>query len=209
MLVLANWSVLKLMRMRLLVLVLVVAGCSNSPERYQTPEVDVTNAAAQAIQLYDANRDDALDKNELAKCPGMLARLAAYDSDGSESVSAEEIESHLGRLLNGVGGTQLTAAVYYKNRPLKGAKVVMEPEPYLGDAIQAAEGETDGSGTAKLGIPPEYAPEHLRRLKTVHYGTFKVRITHPSIELPAKYNTQTELGYETEPGNSRVTFALQ
>jgi hypothetical protein len=200
---------LKLMRIRLLLLVIVVAGCSNSPERYQTPEVDVTSAAAQAIELYDANGDGALDKNELARCPGILAKLAAYDSDGSQSVSAKEIERHLGRLLNGVGGTQLTAAVYYKNRPLKGAKVAMEPEPYLGDAIQNAEGVTDGSGTAKLGIPPEYAPEHLRRLKTVHYGTFKVRITHPSIELPAKYNSETELGYETEPGKPTVTFALQ
>jgi hypothetical protein len=57
-------------------------------------------------------------------------------------------------------------------------------------------------------VPPEFVPEHLHRLKLVHYGTFKVRITHPSIEIPAKYNTETELGYETEPGKPNVRFQL-
>jgi hypothetical protein len=27
-------------------------------------------------------------------------------------------------------------------------------------------------------------------------GTFKIQITHPSQQIPAKYNTQTELGDE-------------
>jgi hypothetical protein len=43
----------------------------------------------------------------------------------------------------------------------------------------------------------------------VHYGTFKVRITHPSIQIPAKYNTETELGYETEVGNPYANFDLK
>jgi hypothetical protein len=29
------------------------------------------------------------------------------------------------------------------------------------------------------------------------------------VQLPAKYNTETELGYETEPGKPTVTFTLQ
>jgi hypothetical protein len=45
-------------------------------------------------------------------------------------------------------------------------------------------------------------------LKALHYGTFKVRITHPTITLPARYNTATELGYETESGNPNVQFML-
>ena len=39
-------------------------------------------------------------------------------------------------------------------------------------------------------------------------GTFKVRVTHPTIALPARYNTATELGYETESGNPNVQFVL-
>jgi hypothetical protein len=91
---------------------------------------------------------------------------------------------------------------------LRGATIVLEPEPYLGEGIQRAEGVTDGAGSAGLGIPPEHVPKHLRRLKSVHYGTFKVRITHPTIKIPAKYNIDTQLGYETEPGNPYVRFAL-
>jgi hypothetical protein len=86
--------------------------------------------------------------------------------------------------------------------------VVLEPEAYLGGEVSAAEGTTDGSGSTDLGIPPELAPEHLRRFKIVHYGTFKVRITHPTVTIPSKYNSATVLGYETEVGNPNVTFTL-
>ncbi|HEX6960651.1 MAG TPA: hypothetical protein VF175_02200 [Lacipirellula sp.] len=161
------------------------------------------------MQLYDANGDGSLSKEELVKAPGILARLEAYDANTNEAVEPEELQRHLERLLNRTGGTQLNIIVLHKGRPLRGATVVMEPEPYLGDQIQKAEAVTDGAGVAEMAIPPEYAPEHLRRLKTVHYGTFKVRITHPSVQLPAKYNTETELGYETEPGKPSVTFSLQ
>jgi hypothetical protein len=85
---------------------------------------------------------------------------------------------------------------------------LFEPEEYLGEELQAARGVTDAAGVAAMGIPPEFLPEHLHRLKALHYGTFKVRITHPTITLPARYNTATELGYETESGNPNVQFML-
>jgi hypothetical protein len=191
-----------------LALTVFLSGCSGGPERFKAPSVDAESAAAQALELYDANHDGALNEEELAKVPAMLAKIKIYDVNANKSIEQDEIEGHLGRMLNRTGGTPLTAMVYYRGSKLAGAMVELDPEPYLGGEVQAATGVTNGAGLAELSIPPEYMPEHLRRLKMVHYGVFKVRITHPTISIPAKYNTETELGYETEPGNPHVTFAL-
>jgi hypothetical protein len=185
-------------------------GCSGSPDAFEAPTVDVASAAERAMELYDTDKDGALNEPELAKCPGLLSKRAGYDADGDGSLQQSEIEAGLGKLFkHGTGGTQLNCLVLYKGRPLAGAEVVLEPEPYLGDEVQTARGTTNGSGATQLGIPAEYLPSHLQRLKAVHYGTFKVRITHPTIAIPAKYNTETELGYETEPGNPTTTFVLE
>jgi hypothetical protein len=189
--------------------VLILIGCSRHPERFEAPEVDTTSAAARAIELYDGNGDAALSKEELAKCPGILLKIKDYDQNGNGSVGQDEIAGRLADLLkHGAGGTGLNALVFYNGRPLGGATVVLEPESYLGDQVQTAQGVTDGSGSTDLGIPDEFVPEHLRRIKSVHYGTFKVRITHPTISIPAKYNTETTLGYETQPGDPYVRFTL-
>ena len=38
-------------------------------------------------------------------------------------------------------------------------------------------------------------PEEYRgRVQGVHCGIFRVVVTHPNVDIPAKYNTQTELG---------------
>ena len=185
------------------------AGCSGGPERFEAPSVATEDAAAKAMEFYDANADGALSAEELKQCPAILERISSYDKSGNGSVEKEEIAAHLKNLLNGTGGTQLTAFVTLKGHPLSGATVMLEPEPYLGDEVQAARGETDGSGSAQLAIPAEFVPEHLRRFSAVHYGTFKVRITHPSMPIPAKYNTETQLGYETEIGKPSVRFELK
>jgi hypothetical protein len=188
----------------------ILAGCSHRPSRFEAPAVNPESAAAGAIELYDADGDAKLSRGELAKCPGILSKIALYDQNGDGTVEESEIAQRLAELLkHGPGGTGLNALVYYNGRPLSGATVVLDPEPYLGDGIQTAQGVTNGSGSTNLAIPPEYVPEHLRRIKSVHYGTFKVRITHPTIPLPARYNTATELGYETESGNPYVTFSLK
>jgi hypothetical protein len=192
-----------------LVLILGALGCSQGKERFKAPKVDAATSATAAIELYDADGNGKLDEKELIKCPGILGKLAAYDKNGDGSVDRAEIESQLAELLkHGTGGTQLSCLVTYKRKPLVGAEVVLEPEPYLGEEIQTARGRTNGSGSAPLTIPPEFLPSHLQRMKAVHYGTFKVRITHPEISIPEKYNTATELGYQTEIGNPTVRFEL-
>lgn len=186
-----------------------VIGCDNGPRAVEVPEVNPATAAEKAIRTYDGNGDNALGPDEMAKCPGMLAKLSAYDADKNGSINQAEIAARLGELFkHNPGATQLNCAVTYRGRPLADAEVVFEPEGYLGDEIQVARGVTDAAGVAAMGIPSEFLPEHLHRLKALHYGTFKVRVTHPTIAIPARYNTETELGYETESGNPNVEFIL-
>lgn len=192
------------------VLALVLGGCSGGPDPFDAPEVDPAAAAADAMKLYDLDKDGQLSADELKACPAILSKLTAYDADANGSISREEVERRLAALFqHGTGGTQLNCLVTYKGRPLAGAEVVLAPEPYLGSGVQIAHGKTNGSGAAQMGIPAEYLPSHLRRLKAVHYGAYKIRITHPTITIPEKYNSKTELGYETEIGNPFLRLELQ
>jgi hypothetical protein len=162
------------------------------------------------MEMYDVDHDGKLSVDELAKCPGVLIRIDQYDSNHDKAIDLEEFTQHLTNLLrDGSGATQLGVGVTYQGRPLADAKVVLEPEPYLGSDIQTAEGATTNYGQASVGMPPDKAPAALKSMKLIQYGTFKVRITHPTIKLPTKYNTETTLGYETIPGEPFVNFALK
>jgi hypothetical protein len=184
-------------------------GCSRSPERIKAPSVDPKSAAETAMTLYDTNHDGKLSEAELAKCPGVLATFAGYDTNKDKSIDTEEFQQHLATLFGKqIGATELGCNVYFQGRPLRGATVVFEPETYLGGEVQIAKGETANSGTAEMGIPPEALPSHLQREKMIQFGTYKVRITHPTTKIPAKYNTETTLGYETMRGNPLVSFKL-
>lgn len=188
---------------------LIVAGCSGRPARIPAPTVDPESAVNRALELYDKNGDGRLDKDELALCPGVRDMLSLYDQDGDGIVDRAEFVGRLSDLLKSrIGLTQLRARVTFQGKPLSGAKVVLEPEPYLGEEVLAAEGTTDAYGAAQLGIPQQNLPESVRNMRLVHCGTFKVRITHPSIKIPGKYNTQTTLGYETRLGDPFAKFAL-
>jgi hypothetical protein len=135
--------------------------------------------------------------------------LSLYDRDGSGSIDRDEIAQRLAGLLKSrIGLTQLRARVTYRGRPLSGATVVFEPESYLGEEVQTAEGTTDSHGSAQMSIAQEHLPENVQNMRLVHCGTFKVRITHPKIKLPPQYNSETTLGYETRLGDPFATFAL-
>jgi len=162
------------------------------------------------MELYDTNHDGKLGQEELTKCPGVLISLGKYDTNNDKSIDQDEFRTRLVNLLkNGAGATQLSCVVSYQGKALSGAKVVFEPEPYLGNEIQAAEGLTNNGGMTDVGMSPDKAPAAFKSMKLIQYGTYKVRITHPTIKIPEKYNTQTTLGYETIFGDPSATFALK
>jgi hypothetical protein len=116
----------------------------------------------------------------------------------------------------GTGMTALRCTVTLDGRPLPGAKVVFEPEPFLGDEIKTAFSNTNEFGDAGPSIPPEDRPAP-NLPGGINFGLYKVRITkdvNGKESLPAIYNTDTTLGYEVaydDPGmmSNNIVFALK
>jgi hypothetical protein len=186
-------------------------GCSQGSARIAAPNIDPESAADAALELYDADSDGSLSKVELSACPAVLANLSIYDQNGDGLVSRDEFVARLNELYGKrVGLSQMASQVSLQGRPLADAVVVFEPEPYLGDEIMAADGKTDSNGSAPMSIAPEFIPENLRQrhMRLSSSGTYRVRSTHPTVNLPAKYNVSTTLGYESQFGSPVAKFEL-
>jgi hypothetical protein len=192
---------------------LALSGCSRlSQSSVKPPSVNPNIAADKAIELCDQDGNGLLSASELAACPGLLAALANYDTSGDKQLSRDEIAARLTDMYShGTGLTPSSCRVTLDGRPLRGAHVRLVPEPFLGGDVKSAEGDTDGSGTAPIGIADSDLPEKLRGAKLMQLGVYRVEITHPTTKIPAKFNTQTTLGYELHPMNSDdvVVFRLQ
>ncbi len=187
-----------------------IVGCSRGPAAIHLPDVDPNLAAREAIELYDTNDDGTLSGTELTACPGILGHLKSYDTDGNGSVSQQEIEAQISQLRSSrVGITSLGVRVQLDGRPLKGAQVKLIPEKFLGEEVKVAWGTSNARGIAAMDIRDVDVPASEHGLRGVHYGTYKVEVTHPDVPIPAMYNTQTTLGYETEKGNPSFLVNLK
>ena len=187
-----------------------IAGCSGRPPALRPPDLDPESAAKVAIALYDKDGDGILSSTELEACPGMLESLTTYDRDSDEKISQEEIVQRLQRFVaRGVSLSRVAASVRLDGGPLGGATIRFIPEQYLGDEIKRATGVTRRQGSATMAVAVEDLPENQKGIRGVHSGTYRVEITHPEISIPAKYNTETTLGYETKPGEPYVSFELK
>lgn len=159
--------------------------------------------------MYDFDGDGILSASELAASPGLETMLKAYDTDGDGAVAQTEFAQRLETFVrSGTALLPLSAEVKLNNRPLAGATVRFVPEGYFGNAIKPATGVTTKSGSAQMAVAAEDLPENQRKFKAVQFGTYRVEITHPEIDIPAKYNTETTLGYETVFGQPNVEFRL-
>jgi len=173
--------------------VLAAAACSNTPDRVYPPGIN-PNAGDAAIEQYDANGDGKIAGEELDKAAGIKGAMENIDTNGDGAVTADEIyarikswkESKLGRSSQAITVTR-------NDQPLAGATVKMVPEKFLGDEVQPASGTTDEYGVAMLNIPPEADPEGIGGMQV---GLYRIEITKSGEDIPAKYNTETELGVE-------------
>lgn len=173
---------------------MVTGGCRS---KVKTITVDPAVAGPAAIKLYDKNGDGLLDETELKTSPALLRNLGAYDKSNDKKLSAEEIGEQIQAMFGKTPGlVPLSCGVSLDGAPLSGATVKFIPEPFLGEDIPTAQGITDGAGAATLGIPPDDLPKELQRHHFMRVGIYRVEITHPTKKIPAKYNTESELGYE-------------
>ena len=66
-------------------MVMICLGCSGKPSRVHPPRIDPAQAGSGAIGQYDADGDGELPRKEMAKLPGVLLSLEAYDLDGNSN----------------------------------------------------------------------------------------------------------------------------
>lgn len=187
---------------------MLLCGCSFRPSRVEVPQIEPAQAASAAVEQYDSDGDQNISPSESAACPALAGSFKLYDSDHDGLVSQAEVQSRLEAMLGtGIGRMPCMVIVYAgdSDRPIEGATVRVVPEPFLAEAIQPGEGVTNHRGIAKpvtIDAPPG--------LPGIEFGLYRVLITHDSLQIPARYNTATELGFELSPlERNRDTFEFR
>jgi hypothetical protein len=161
--------------------------------RMPVPKIDAKAAGAEAIKLYDANKDGKLSGEELDKCPGLKAAIEQVDPNGTGEITAEMIAARIKAWQDTrLARMTVSCTVLQNGKPLAGATVTFVPEKFLGKHVKPATGKTDRHGIAMMSIqttgprdPPGVAP-----------GWYRVEITKADENIPAKYNTATIFGQE-------------
>ena len=199
---------------RLAIPVIFLLGLSGCGGRFEAAPLDPKAVTDAAMQQYDTNGDRFLDLDELVASPGLLDALFESDLNADKKISLEELGVRLENMYGrGISILSVDCKVTLKGRPLKGASVLFVPEEFLGKGTtMPAEGTTNEVGLAVIAIPAEKLPEGLRKYKKVQAGMYRVEITHPTVKIPARYNTNTELGFEVHPdahGGNRALFELK
>jgi len=191
---------------------MVAVGCQSKPPRVPPPTIDPSEAGTAAIDEYDTDGDEGLSHEELAKCPAILSAMELYDQNRDGKVNADEIADRIRSWqAHSIGVTSFYCKVLMDGQPLDGAVVKLVPETFLGDAVKPATGLSGRTGLAVLAIAADDLPDDQKRLRGIHVGLFKVEVTHPSVTIPARYNTATILGQETagdSPNGQYIVYEL-
>ena len=183
---------------------ILIVGCSRGPSAPAFPEIKPEVAATEALRLYDLDGDGLLVFEEMAACPSVANASKRLDRDGNGSLTKNEIQDRLQQLLD--SGTSLVGSVVqvtFDGKPLEGAKVIVEPEPFLGDGYESASGTTDETGMVSF-------KGHDPVLPGLHLGFYRVRISKLDSEgtetIPSEYNTESNLGVEVaaDKGNLAI-----
>lgn len=200
-----------------------LVGCSNAPSRVTAPGIS-GSAAADAIAKYDKNGDGALDDEELKAVPALskdygtgdasvAGAKSRFDKNSDGNITADEISARINEWVDSkVGLLQFSLQVTLDGRPLEGATVTLVPEEFLGTSIKTASGVTDSTGRANTAIAAEDLQANETGLSGMRVGVYKVQITHPSTNIPAKYNTETTIGVEVaqdDPESGRLVLPIK
>jgi hypothetical protein len=112
------------------------------------------------------------------------------DQDGDGALSADELRTRFEKFESaGVAVRTPSYVVMYRGRPLAEADVKFVPEPFLEDVIEPAHGTSEADGS----VLPTGPIEGVIGMRP---GYYRVEVTSPHVELPAKFNSATTLGVE-------------
>lgn len=129
-------------------------GCRNPADGSGGIESDPQATAAEVMQLYDSNQDNALDEQELKASLALASATDRFDTNGNGRISTEELVARFEQYK--VLSTHMAGQVVVvdRRRPVANAKVTLEPEPFMGSAVPTYRGTTNQSGEATMTSEP-------------------------------------------------------
>lgn len=176
-----------------------LSGCSDS-RRIEPPPFNADDAANKAFADYDKNHDGFLDAKELDHCPALKAALKQLDKDGDGRLSRDELLTRLQEFEDSrVGLYVTTVKVQLDGKPLSGAIVELEPEPFMGTGISAARATTDDAGRA---IPKTAQSDAMG----CSFGFYRVRISKK--DSAGKELIRSRLLGAEVPSGASLVFSL-
>jgi hypothetical protein len=193
------------------------ASCTRGPSAIKPPSIDASAAGSKAMELYDKDGDGQVAGAELDAAPALKAALARLDTSGDKAVSADEVTARVNawkEMKTAITG--VPCKVTLDGKPLAGATVTLEPEPFLGEEVKAASATSNPFGQVSPTIPKEQRPDPTLP-GGANFGLYKVRISKVvggKETIPARYNTETTLGQEVsydDPGIAamNIVYALK
>jgi hypothetical protein len=177
----------------------ILAGCSSGPSRVKPPSISPSGAASQAMKDYDKDGDGFIAGSEIDASPGIKSAMATIDADKDGKVTADEIQSRIEAwqaTRYGVLSQRCTFTM--DGKPIDGATVMFDPEPFLGDNIKAATDVTSPGGMCSPSIPPEERPTKDTPAG-MQLGLYRVRISkkvNGQESIPAQFNSETTVGQQ-------------
>lgn len=191
---------------------LLLPACDRPPSAVEPPDIDAGAVAAAFLSELDRDGDRFVSRTEAESCPAVTNRFDAYDTDRDQRINSDEMQTAVTSWTSDhIGVMRVGCMVTFNGQPLGGATVLLEPEGVLADALAPAQGVTNKHGQCSLSIDPASLPASQQRVRGVQPGLYRVRITHDTIAIPARYNTNTTLGQEVSSAGvapAGVTFNL-
>jgi len=168
-------------------------GCSNNPARVSIPDWDPPELADAVLGSLDKNGDGQVETGELTPAPGLASGARYIDGNGDGKITRDELVARFTKYRDRrLGLTAKELRVTYNGRPLVGAEVRLVPEFFLAGVIDPAAGTTEAGGLVRPSIANQSTP--LMRV-----GYYRVQVTSPRVNLPAKFNSATTVGIEVSP----------
>lgn len=166
---------------------LAIVGCwGGTPSRVPQTGFSST-ASADALAMYDTNKDGKISGDELQNCPALKAAIAQLDPNKTGEVTAAMIDARIKAWKDSkLAIMSVSCKVTRNGQPFPGATVTFIPEKFLGDQVPQATGKTDKTGIASLSIPST-GP---RPRSGMGPGFYRVVITKEGVNIPDKYSKE-------------------
>lgn len=189
-----------------------LVSCAKAPVAVRPARINPEAATDRMLEKYDADRGGSISQTEAVACCGLAPHFDLYDANQDGEATRDEIVARFRKwMTDDIGIMRVGCRVTLDGKPLSGGDVVLEPHPFLGEALQQAHGTTNEHGQCSLSIAPGDLPAELQRVRGVQPGLYLVRVTHPQIDVPTQFNTETIVGLEVAGdaiGPDGVEFAL-